>query len=126
MKFTFCALLSAASAFSNAEMFLQDEINLAVTAPVAHDSIGSGDCQAFFGDDIYDLKGFDQFNRDKKHSMAAKMDANNNSIFIYKACQNNFKMTKGIDLKNSTVWGTDGVNNTITECANEGNAYIVG
>jgi len=35
-------------------------------------------------------------------------------------------LSKGIDLKNSTVWGQDGANNTITECANEGNAYIVG
>jgi len=79
MKFTFCALLSAASALTKGEMFLQDEINLTAANPSdISDGIGSGNCQAFFGDDIYDLKGFDQENRDKKHSMAAVKSISNN------------------------------------------------
>jgi len=89
MKFTFCALLSAASALTKGEMFLQDEINLSTsTVPIPDsDRIGSGSCQGFFGDDIYDLKGFDQFNRDKANSMAAVISTGTNKqSFIYKAC----------------------------------------
>jgi len=80
-----------------------------------------------FGDDIFDLKPFDQHNRDKKHSMAAiEPAAGTNNYFIYKLCQNEFTLAKGVDLKNTTStqeWGGS-ADTVISSCKNKGNGYI--
>lgn len=117
-------------------MFLQNEMNLAAAAtpvPVVDDAdtIGSTACQAFFGDDVYDFKAFDEENRDKAHSMASVISASqgNNRIdksFIYKVCQNEFSLdAKSIDSTNSTITNVIGTANLPSACGNKGNAYIV-
>merc|ERR1719506_133025 len=124
MKFTLSALLLGV--VMGHEMFLQDGETLAATADHT-DTIGSGSCQGFFGDDIIDLKPFDQHNRDMKHHMAAiEPAAGANNYFVYKLCQNEFTMNKDIDLKNSTTMQNwDGTaDTTVSNCPNKGNAYI--
>ena len=67
-------------------------------------------------------------NRDKSHSMAAIEAADGtDNYFVYKLCQNEFTLSKGIDLKNSTTLKTWGGSSStvINQCSNKGNAYIM-
>jgi hypothetical protein len=132
----FACILGAASALKQGEMFLQEQINLATetntTVKADADAIGSGNCQGFFGDNVYDLKKFDEESRNMaKHiaSVAPTSNANSqSSVFIYKACQNDFKLAASLDFTNTTLTDTLGgtwkPTPTITECANKGNAFI--
>jgi hypothetical protein len=132
----FACILGAASALKQGEMFLQEQINLATetntTVKADADAIGSGNCQGFFGDNVYDLKKFDEESRNMvKHTASVAPTSNKSSqssVFIYKACQNKFTLATSLDFTNTTLTNTLGGTwnplPTLTECANEGNAYI--
>ena len=92
MKFSLATLFGAVYGHSEAEMSLQEEITLAANATNdLADEIGSGACQGFFGDDIYDLKPFDQMNRNMEKHTAALAEAGSN-VFAYKLCQSPFDL----------------------------------
>lgn len=87
MKFSLAALFGAVFGHSEAELFLQGEVNLVANSTDLADEIGSGSCQGFFGDNIFDLKPFDQMNRDmQKHTPAISTAAGSGNIFAYKLC----------------------------------------
>lgn len=105
MKFSLAAIFGAVAAHNDAEMFLQEQVSLAGEVYVApqpndiSDKIGSGMCQGFFGENVYDLKHFDSMNRDMAKMTAAIAVSKTNTaddIFAYKVCQNAFHLKAGI------------------------------
>ena len=133
MKFSLAALLGAVYGHNEAELFMQEEVSLAVVTGDLADKIGSGSCQAYFGDNIFDMKAFDQMNRNMEKHTAALADAEGNNLFAYKMCQNEFTLDANVlgGSFNSTVEdmlkqkGFTSGSGSVGACPNKGNAYLL-
>lgn len=71
------------------------ELNNQSVELMSSNTIGSGVCQTFLGNNIYDLKKFDEMHRDIYWNTPAVIQTQDaSSAFMYKTCDPSWKMTE--------------------------------